>query len=50
MGWTFDRILKGARQYGASDIHLVKGVAPAFRVNGEIMVSKGSPLDEDSGT
>jgi len=46
MSWTMDRIFKGARKFGASDIHLVQGIAPAFRVNGEIRVSDGEPLDE----
>ena len=40
-----DRIFKGARKFGASDIHLVQGIAPVFRVNGEIRVSEGEPLD-----
>ena len=32
--------------HGASDVHLVRGVAPVLRVNGEIVVSQGRPLDE----
>ena len=46
MGWTMQRILEGARKLGASDVHLVRGVAPVLRVNGEIVVSQGKPLDE----
>jgi twitching motility protein PilT len=46
MGWTLKKILKGAREHGASDVHLVRGVAPVLRVNGEILVSHGKPLDE----
>ncbi len=46
MAWTMDRIFKGARKFGASDIHLVRGLAPVFRVNGEIRVSDGEPLDD----
>ncbi len=46
MAWTMDRIIKGAHKFGASDIHLVRGIAPVFRVNGEIRVSEGEPLDE----
>ena len=46
MAWTMDRIFKGARKFGASDIHLVRGIAPVFRVNGEIRVSEGEALDE----
>ena len=40
-----DQILHAARELGASDIHLVRGVAPAFRVNGEIRLAKLEPLD-----
>jgi len=46
MSWTFDKILKGARQLGASDVHLVKGVAPAIRINGEIRPMAGPPLSQ----
>jgi twitching motility protein PilT len=42
-----DQILRGAREVMASDIHLVRGVPPAFRVSGEIrLASKCEPLDE----
>jgi twitching motility protein PilT len=33
-----------ARETGASDLHLVEGVAPAFRINGEIILADDSPL------
>jgi|SRR5579864_617676 len=46
MSWTLDKILKGARKLGASDVHLIRGVAPAFRVNGEIRLIGGDALDE----
>ena len=46
MGWTFEKIFRGARDYRASDIHLVRGVAPLLRLNGEIQPIKGEPLDE----
>ena len=46
MSWTLDKILKAARQMNASDIHLVRGVAPAFRVSGDIRMARGEPLDE----
>jgi twitching motility protein PilT len=46
MFWTLDKILKGARKHNASDVHLIRGLAPAFRVNGEIRVSEGEALDE----
>jgi twitching motility protein PilT len=46
MPWTLAKILEGARARGASDIHLVRGLAPVLRINGEIHVSQGKPLDE----
>jgi twitching motility protein PilT len=42
--WTMEKILKGARKYLASDIHLIAGLAPVFRVNGEIRVGNGEAL------
>jgi twitching motility protein PilT len=48
MSWTLDKILKGARKYGASDVHLVRGVSPAYRVNGEIRLIDGDALDESA--
>jgi twitching motility protein PilT len=46
MTWTLEKILRGARKFGASDVHLVRGVAPVVRVHGEIQVVQGEPLDE----
>jgi twitching motility protein PilT len=46
MSWTLDKILKGARKLGASDVHLVRGITPAYRINGEIRLIEGEPLDE----
>ena len=48
MVWTLDKILRGARKLGASDIHLVRGVAPVARINGEIQFIQGEPLDEET--
>lgn len=45
MSWTLEKIFKGARKFSASDIHLVQGIAPVFRVNGEIRVGEGEPLE-----
>jgi len=42
---TFERLLGAATEFEASDLHLVAGVPPAFRVNGEIIIA-----DEDSLT
>ncbi|WP_437193903.1 type IV pilus twitching motility protein PilT [Planctomicrobium sp. SH527] len=47
-GWTLEKILKGARAYYASDVHLVRGLAPVYRINGEIRPIEGPPLDADS--
>ena len=46
MFWTLETILKTARKMGASDVHLIRGIAPAFRVNGEIRIGEGEALDE----
>ena len=43
-----DQILHAARELGASDIHLIRGVAPAFRVNGDIRLARLEPLDENA--
>jgi twitching motility protein PilT len=45
---VLDKILKRARKLSASDIHLVRGVAPALRVSGEIRLLDGEPLEEDT--
>ena len=42
---NLDRLLTAAKEYDASDLHLVSGVPPAFRVNGEIIIA-----DEDALT
>jgi twitching motility protein PilT len=46
--WNMERILKGARKLKASDIHLLQGLAPVFRVNGEIRASEGEPLTAEA--
>ena len=48
MSWTLGKILEGARAQSASDIHLIRGVAPVLRINGEIHISQGKPLDEET--
>lgn len=42
---SLDRLLAAATEFEASDLHLVAGVPPAFRVNGEIIIA-----DEDALT
>jgi twitching motility protein PilT len=46
MPWQLDQILRGARELSASDVHLVRNLAPAYRVNGDIRLVRGEPLDE----
>ena len=39
-----DSLLATAHEYGASDLHLITGVPPAFRVNGEIILAENEGL------
>ncbi|HMP81713.1 MAG TPA: PilT/PilU family type 4a pilus ATPase [Verrucomicrobiota bacterium] len=41
-----DRLLSAANEFDASDLHLVAGVPPAFRVNGEIIIADEDVLSE----
>ncbi len=41
-----DRLLAAAAEFEASDLHLVAGVPPAFRVNGEIIIADEDALAE----
>ncbi len=43
---NLDRLLTAAKEYDASDLHLVSGVPPAFRVNGEIIIADEDSLSE----
>jgi len=42
------RILALARRSDASDIHIVAGLPPLFRINGEIILADAPPLDRDN--
>ena len=42
--FTLERLLYSARHYQASDIHLIAGLPPAWRVNGEIMLAEAEPF------
>jgi len=42
---SLNRLLSAAQEFHASDLHLVAGLPPAFRVNGEIIIA-----DEDALT
>jgi len=46
--WQLTSILGEARQRGASDVHLVRGVTPALRIAGELEPLAGVPLDEET--
>ena len=43
---NLDRLLSAAAEFDASDLHLVVGVPPAFRVNGEIIIADEDALTE----
>src|SRR2546426_3977144 len=43
---NMDRLLSAAGDFDASDLHLVAGVPPAFRVNGEIIIADEDALTE----
>jgi len=44
---NLDRLLSAAKEFDGSDLHLVTGVPPAFRVNGEIIIADEDALTED---
>jgi twitching motility protein PilT len=44
---NLDRLLVAAAKYDASDLHVVAGVPPAFRVNGEIILADTDALTEE---
>jgi len=41
----FDRILKLARKHGASDVHLIRGIPPVLRINGDITPIQAAPVE-----
>jgi twitching motility protein PilT len=42
-----DRLFELAAEYRASDLHLIAGIPPAFRVNGEIILADTDALSPD---
>jgi twitching motility protein PilT len=48
MSWTLEKLLRLAREKSASDIHLIRGVSPAFRIGGDIILVNGPALDQES--
>ena len=47
---NLDRLLSAVNDFDASDLHLVAGVPPAFRVNGEIIIADEDALTEEEIT
>jgi twitching motility protein PilT len=47
---NLDRLFAAANEFDASDLHLVAGVPPAFRVNGEIILADEDALTEKDVT
>jgi len=47
---NLNQFLSAANEFDASDLHLVAGVPPAFRVNGEIIIADEDALTEDEIT
>jgi twitching motility protein PilT len=47
---NLDRLLSAAKEFDASDLHLVAGVPPAFRVNGEIIIADEDALSDEEIT
>ena len=43
---SLNRLLSAVNKFDASDLHLVAGVPPAFRVNGEIIIADEDALTE----
>jgi twitching motility protein PilT len=43
---NLDRLLSAVNEFDASDLHLVAGIPPAFRVNGEIIIADEDALTE----
>jgi twitching motility protein PilT len=48
MAWSIEQVIQFAQEHHASDVHLIRGIAPAFRIDGEIHLAKGEPLDADT--
>lgn len=48
MSLTLKKILSGARKLGASDVHLVCGIAPAIRLGGDVRIIEGEALTDET--
>jgi len=47
---SLDRLLSAVAEFDASDLHLIAGVPPAFRVNGEIILAQEDALSPEDIT
>ena len=47
---TIETLLRTGRKHEASDIHVVVGLPPVFRVGGEIVVAKGDVVTAEAAT
>ncbi len=47
---NIDRLLTAVTEFQASDLHIVAGVPPAFRVNGEIILADSDALTQEQVT
>jgi twitching motility protein PilT len=47
---SLDRLLSAVSKFDASDLHLIAGVPPAFRVNGEIILAEEDALTSEDVT
>jgi twitching motility protein PilT len=48
MAWSVEQVIQFAQENHASDVHLIRGIAPAFRIDGEIRLAKGEPLSAEN--
>src|SRR5207249_9759268 len=44
---NLDNLLAAAKSHNASDLHLIAGVPPAYRINGEIIIAQEDALAEE---
>lgn len=47
---TIETLLRSGRRHDASDIHVVVGMPPLFRLDGDILPAKGEPITPDAAT
>src|SRR5271169_2113132 len=45
-----EALLTAAKQHNASDLHLIAGVPPAYRINGEIILAEEDAMDVEQVT